>query len=59
VVLMVNSGALIDSYTSGNGSYGGSNIGSNGNVIKVRHAVVRHQRRLATSQRVLAPVKWP
>jgi hypothetical protein len=30
---MVNSGALVDSYTSGNGLYGGSNIGSNGNVV--------------------------
>jgi hypothetical protein len=33
VTLMVNSGAIVDSYTSGTGPYGGSNIGVNGNIV--------------------------
>jgi hypothetical protein len=33
VTLMVNSAALVDSYTSANGPYGGSNINSHGNVM--------------------------
>lgn len=33
VTLIANSGALIDSYSSSQGAYGGSNIGANGNVV--------------------------
>jgi hypothetical protein len=30
---MVNSGALVDSYSSANGPYGGTNVGSNGDIV--------------------------